>query len=338
MSESIALSRRTILFMPLVAVACRRGPDVLELSGTTMGTSYSITAVDQDRRLDDRMLRASVETALLKVNRHLSNWDGASEVSRFNAAATQQPISASPVFTQVMQAAEDVHLASDGAFDITLGPVIETWGFGAPVNGYARPSSDAILAALQDVGQDQLRITPTAITKSNPQTQVYLSGIGKGFGVDEVARALAQAGVTDFMVEIGGDLFASGRNPDGLPWQIGIETPDPFDRTVQSVAEISGFGVATSGDYRNFFETDGIRYSHILDPRTGRPVTHSTASATVLAETAMMADAWSTAMLALGSAHGRELANQHNIAVLFIDREGHALRQHASARFRALQA
>jgi thiamine biosynthesis lipoprotein len=144
------------------------------------------------------------------------------------------------------------------------------------------------------------------------------------------------------MVEIGGDLYAAGMNPDGQPWQIGVETPDALRRGVQRVVSVSGYGMATSGDYRNYFEQDGIRYSHIIDAGTGRPVTHTTASVTVLAENAMLADGWATAMLALGKERGLAVAEELGLAVLFIERDqsAEALQfiSAASARFTELQA
>ncbi len=171
---------------------------------------------------------------------------------------------------------------------------------------------------------------------------MYLAGIGKGYGADHVGRALESFGLTDYLVEIGGDLYAAGRNPDGLPWQIGIESPNPADRGVMGVVGVSGLGLASSGDYRNYFENDGRRYSHLIDPTTGLPVDHDTASATVLAENAMLADAWSTAMLILGRERGLEVAQRHNIAVQFVDRNRESapagFKTHASEAFKSLTA
>jgi thiamine biosynthesis lipoprotein len=177
-----------------------------------------------------------------------------------------------------------------------------------------------------------------SLQKTDSQTQIYLSGIGKGHGVDRVAHALAGLGLTDFMVEIGGDLYSSGRNPDGRPWQIGIEWPDVALSGVERVAKVSNLGMATSGDYRNYFEEDGVRYSHILDAKTGRPVTHKTASATVLAENAMLSDAWATAMLGLGRERGLEIAEEEDLAVLFIERDQKSFKATPSTRFYALQS
>mgnify|MGYP001814810279 CR=1 FL=1 len=201
------------------------------------------------------------------------------------------------------------------------------------------PNETAIANALSGSGHGAtLHVGTRSLQKTDSRTQIYLSGIGKGHGVDRVAQALAGLGLTDYMVEIGGDLYTSGRNPDGRPWQIGIERPDVALSGVERIAKVSNLGMATSGDYRNYFEEDGVRYSHILDARTGRPVTHKTASATVLAAYAMLADAWATAMLGLGRERGLAVAETENLAVLFVERNGQSFTATPSTRFTALQS
>jgi thiamine biosynthesis lipoprotein len=241
-----------------------------------------------------------------------------------------------------METADTLHVASDGAFDVTLGPLIDAWGFGANLRTPKSPNPAELEQALALVGQDQLLLTPTGLIKTDAKAEVFTSGIGKGYGVDLVAQALTNLGLTDFMVEIGGDLYTSGRNRDAMEWKIGIESPNPLDSNLQQIANVSNLGMATSGDYRNYFEEDGVRYSHILDATTGRPITHRTASATVLAESAMLADGWATAMLALGRERGMEIANTLDVAVLFIDRNGASLADGFEAtpsqRFLELQA
>ncbi|WP_245759632.1 FAD:protein FMN transferase [Poseidonocella sedimentorum] len=333
-------SRRSFIVMSLALAACKRGANVLELSGSTMGTSFSVVAVDHEGAADKAAVSRAIDTALAQVNQQMSNWDAGSEVSRFNAARTTGPIAVSPELGEVVSAALDVHAASDGQFDITLGSAIEAWGFGATGAADGREPSAALLAAA--AGTHGLSIEGGAVRKAHPETQIYLSSIGKGFGVDQVAGALRGFGLKDFMVEIGGDLYVSGNNADGQPWQIGIESPDALSRQAYDIASISNLGMATSGDYRNYFEKDGARYSHILDARTGRPVTHNTASVTVLAENAMLADAWATALLAVGTERGLEIANQRDLAAMFIDRDGKAdhvgYTRAESARFAALKA
>ena len=339
------MARLALFGMVLFLASCDREPEIIELSGETMGTTYNIVAVDASRDLKADEVQALVEATLAKVNGQMSNWDPNSEISRFNAAQTTDPVEISPELAKVVEAANEVHEASLGQFDVTLGPLIELWGFGARTSETPVPADEAIAAALEVVGQAKvLTLTeePDTLSKSIPETSVYLAAIAKGYGVDEIAATLRGLGLEDFMVEIGGDLYASGQNPDGKPWRIGIEKPDAADRTVEEIVEFSGLGMATSGDYRNYFEEDGIRYSHIIDAGTGRPITHTTASVTVLAEDAMMADAWATAMLALGRERGMEISEKLDLAVFFIDRDPaldeKGFKTTASPRFLEVQA
>ncbi|MFS4436629.1 FAD:protein FMN transferase [Paracoccaceae bacterium GXU_MW_L88] len=339
----LLFSRRTFLAMPLALAACKKGWSVLELSGLTMGTTYNVIAVDHSKDVAKADLQAAVNTRLAAVNTQMSNWDSGSEISKFNASTGASPMRVSPELAHVMKAAQDVNMASDGRFDVTVGPLIDLWGFGAGQTRSTMPTDAEIADAMACCGQaESLRVSDSALQKLNPNAEIYLSAIGKGFGVDQVARAMKDFGIKDYMVEIGGDLYTAGKNPDGQPWHIGIETPEAYDRNVQQVVDLSNLGMATSGDYRNFFDYEGQRYSHIIDATTGRPVTHSTASVTVLAENAMLADAWATALLVMGRDRGLEVANQRNLAALFIDRSDanahNGFTTSASDQFTALQA
>ena len=326
MSDLPKFSRRSVVgtafALPLAFAACNREPSVHNLVGRAMGTSYSITVIDETRKLTEAEIRTAIDGALAEVDVQMSNWNPASEISRFNAQTGTQPVTLSPELAMVIDAAEQVHLASDGRFDTTVGPLIELWGFGAP-GAHDMPAEAQITEAMARIGHERtLSREAGALRKRQGDAQVYLSAIGKGYGVDRVARAIAELGVSDFMVEIGGDMYAAGRNPNGLPWQIGIETPAALGGGVYDVVGISGVGLATSGDYRNYFEQDGQRFSHVIDPTTGRPVTHRTASTTVIAENSMLADAWATAMLVLGRERGLEIARAHDVAVMFLDHQG----------------
>lgn len=308
------------MVMPLALAACNTRQKVVETLGFTMGTSYKVVTVDPSNSVEDAEIKSAITLALADVNASMSNWDESSEISRFNAGHANNAVTMSSELAHVMQAAADVNDASMGRFDTTIGSLIELWGFGA--NGsQPLPSDDAIVQAMAKSGQtNTLSIDAGAMEKTQPDAQVYLAGIGKGYGADHVGRALENLGITDYLVEIGGDLYASGLNPDGRPWQIGIESPNVADKNLIGVVGLSGLGLASSGDYRNYFDVDGQRYSHLIDPVTGRPVDHTTASATVLADNAMLADAWSTAMLILGRERGLEVASKHNIAVQFVER------------------
>ncbi|MEM6546248.1 MAG: FAD:protein FMN transferase [Pseudomonadota bacterium] len=340
MTNLTKLSRRSFMIMPLALAACKPGWEVFDISGPTMGTSYRVVAVESARRLDEAEVRAAIDGALAEVNRQMSNWDPDSEISRFNAQQGLAPVAVSSGLAEVMEAAESVHLASNGRFDTTMGPMIELWGFGTP-GARSMPSEADIASARTRVGHaNTLTVRQDALQKRQPDAQIYLAAIGKGYGADHVGRALEALGISDYLVEIGGDLYVSGRNPDGLPWQIGIERPAASTREVLHVVGVSDLGLASSGDYRNYFEQDGLRFSHLIDPSTGRPVTHRTASATVLAKNAMLADAWATALHILGSDVGLPLAEEQGLAVLFTERKPGADAMQfttiASSRFAAL--
>ncbi|MEM1272346.1 MAG: FAD:protein FMN transferase [Pseudomonadota bacterium] len=295
---------------------------MFSITGQTMGTSYSVVAVDHAHELNEPQIAAAIDAALQEVNQQMSNWDPMSEISRFNARNSTEPVAISEPLAHVIAAAEEVNRASEGRFDTTMGPLIELWGFGAS-GAPTMPQPADIARALERSGHSRsLALADGTLRKQLPEANVYLAAIGKGFGADHVGRALASLGIRDFMVEIGGDLYATGRNADGLPWQIGIETPSARQIGVHEVIGLTGMGLASSGDYRNFFERDGARYSHVIDPTTGRPITHQTGSATVIANNAMLADAWATAMLTLGRERGLEIAEAEGLAVMFIDRNG----------------
>ncbi|CAD0186733.1 Thiamine biosynthesis lipoprotein ApbE precursor [Ruegeria sp. THAF57] len=297
-------------------------PDVVRLSGETMGTTFNITAIGVD--IDEEALAVAVEETLADVNAKMSNWDENSEVSKFSKSQSTEPTQVSEEFALVIAAANDVHEKSGGTFDVTLGPLIELWGFGPRKPEDPVPSDEDIQAALNSVGQARLLTLDHeagTLAKSDVGVGINLSAIAKGYGIDAVAGTLQDAGIEDYMVEIGGDLVTMGENDKGEAWRIGIEKPEAGAQNLQLIVQLDDLGMATSGDYKNFFEQDGVRYSHIIDPTTGRPITHRTTSVTVLAENAMMADAWATAMLALGQEKGMELAEKHKLAVYFISRD-----------------
>ncbi|MGJ8544162.1 MAG: FAD:protein FMN transferase [Sulfitobacter sp.] len=320
MSNLTKFSRRSVMLMPLALAACKPGAAVFEIAGLTMGTSYNVVAVDPASQVNEKQIRSAIDRALHQVNLQMSNWDDASEISRFNAQKGLDAVAVSPALANVMQAAEAVHIASEGRFDTTMGPLIELWGFGAP-GSTAMPADAQIHAAQQRSGHgNTLKVGSASLQKTQSDAQVYLAAIGKGYGADAISMELEALGLTDYMVEIGGDLRTSGRNAAGMAWQIGIEKPDAHNRGVLEVVGVSGHGLASSGDYRNYFEKDGQRFSHVIDPATGRPIEHKTASVTVLAKNAMLADAWATAMLILGRERGMEIADAEQIGVMFVER------------------
>ncbi len=343
MSGMTVLSRRSFLILTTATAAttlaaCNLEDEVIKLTGTTMGTQYHVVALNPGKAVSEGDLIAAVDIALAEVTNEMSNWDRASEISRVNAADAGS-VTLSPALAGLMASANEVHRVSEGAFDVTVGRLLDTWGFGA--NGAPHvPDEAAVAQALALTGQSRLlTLDGDVLTKADAGAEIYLPAIGKGHGVDRVAAAVRDLGIESFMVEIGGDLYTAGLNAEGKPWQIGIESPIAGERSVYGVADVSNLGMATSGDYRNCFEADGTRYSHMIDPTTGRPITHKSVSASVLTDNTMMADAWSTAMLVLGSERGLAIAEEQGLAVLFIDHDGaDGYVSKASSHFEALQA
>ncbi|MDV7145304.1 FAD:protein FMN transferase [Tropicimonas sp. TH_r6] len=316
--------------------------ETYRFSGETMGTTYNVVAVDVPSEITETQISVAIEEALRMVDGAMSNWNKASEVSTFNALDSTEPFEISAEFAHVMEGANEVHALSKGRFDVTLFPLIELWGFGAKKPGDPIPSDEEIAAALEHVGQaDLVKLDGTSLSKLDTAVSVNLSAIAKGYGNDAIAEQLKGFGIENYLVEIGGDLVSAGMNDKGEAWKIGIETPDAGSSAVEMVLPVSNLGMATSGDYRNFFEQDGVRYSHLIDPTTGRPVTHRATSVTVLAENGMMADALATAMMVLGEEEGMAIAQAKDLAVYFISRaEADADQEyvkHASPAFEKLR-
>jgi thiamine biosynthesis lipoprotein len=297
------------------------------LSGPTMGTTFNIVLVGERFDMDQlAQLQASIDAELQAVNDEMSTYLKDSELSRFNDGPANEDFAASPHLVEVVALAKQVTEQSGGAFDVTVGPLVDAWGFG-PGEHEPRVLSDAELDQLRaGVGDDKLVLDRASgqLRKTVAGLRVDLSAIAKGHGCDRVGAVLDAAGWTDYMVEIGGEVWARGSNPSGEPWKVGIERPTADaagSRVVQAVMGVRDVGVATSGDYRNYWERDGVRYSHTIDPRTGRPIAHTLASVTVIhPESAALADAWATALNVLGPDEGLALAEQLGLAAYFLVR------------------
>jgi len=296
------------------------GHHLIEFDGLTMGTSWSVKVVDLPAAVDQSAIRSAIVATLAAINHSMSTYDTKSELSQFNQSTSTDWISVSDALAEVLATANRISKLSAGAYDVTVGPLVNLWGFG-PVDTHDKiPQQQEIDAARARTGYTNLdvRRTPPAIRKHLPGLYVDLSSIAKGYAVDRVAGLLEQQGINDYLVEIGGEIRGTGRNERGSIWRIGIERPSATSRSVYSALEINGAGLATSGDYRNYFERNGRRYSHTIDPVSGRPVTHKLASVTVLSSSAMLADALATALMVMGPSTGYELAEREGIAAFFI--------------------
>lgn len=303
--------------------ACQSGTPqraLTELQGATMGTSYTVKLVALPAELKPERIQAEIDAILERINRQMSTYLNDSELSQFNRSRETSWIDASEELVNVLKQAQQVSALSNGAFDVTVGPLVNLWGFG-PSPGMDRvPSEQDIREARSRVGYRELEVrsSPAAIRKDRPDLYVDLSAIAKGYAVDAVAQHLQALQIENYMVEIGGEIRAKGRNARDVFWRIAIEKPSSGSRSLHSVIELDNVGIATSGDYRNYFEQEGGRYSHTIDPRTGRPVTHKLASVTVADPSTMHADVMATALMVLGPQAGYRFAEQHKLAAFFI--------------------
>lgn len=293
---------------------------LIRFSGTTMGTTYTVKAVQVRDNVDLDQLSEEIDQILEQVNQKMSTYDRNSELSRFNQSQATDWVSVSEELLVVIEQALRVSRLTDGAFDITVGPLVNLWGFGPEIQADDLPVDEDITTVLARIGYGKVHIrnTPPALRKDRADVYLDLSAIAKGHAVDKVAEYLDSVGISNYMVEVGGELRLNGHNANGEKWAIGIEKPSPGQRIVQRIIQVTDAGIATSGDYRNFFERDGQRYSHTINPRTGRPVDHTLASVTVIGDSATQADAMATALLVLGPETGYELATREKLAALFI--------------------
>ncbi|MFI3246315.1 MAG: FAD:protein FMN transferase [Ferrimonas sp.] len=296
---------------------CQPAPQIVTFSGFTMGTQYNIRFVGEQTMAEG--LKAKVDTRLQAVNDSMSNWQQESTISRFNRHHSSEPMAIDADFATVMQESLWLGEQTLGALDVTLGPVIDLWGFGPQGRVTQAPTEAAIRAAQVFTGLDKLALNGLMLSKSEPQLSLSFSAIAKGFGVDAVAELLEQHDIGNYMVEIGGELRTRGQKPDGNGWRIAVERPESSGREAFVVIEPGNNAVATSGDYRNYFEQEGQRFSHLLDPRTGQPITNRLASVTVISPSCMRADGLATGFSILGAEAALAYAEANQLAIMLIE-------------------
>lgn len=311
-----------------------------ELTGSALGTTFSVLLVAPGELFSKDELRSSILETLDDVDRLASTWREDSELSRFNANASNTWIDTSIEFCEAIERALDIGRLTDGAFDITVGPLVNLWGFGPEGDVTEPPAEDRLRAMMSQVGYEQLqtRCDMPAVQKRSGSIYIDLSGWAKGYAVDKLAALLDQRALKDYLVEIGGELRVRGHNAEGLKWAIAIEAPSTTKRLPHSVLRLTDVSVATSGDYRNFFDYDGNHYSHTIDARTGYPVSHALAAVTVVNESAAYADAMATALLVLGPTKGPERAEQLGVAAYFLIRNETDFVEVESPSFQLLRA
>lgn len=316
-----------------VLSACTPQPPAeVHLSGPTMGTTYNIKFVANEN-VKPQQLQTEIDTLLLGINQLMSTYITDSELSRFNQYRGTDNFPLSGETLKVMGEAKRIGKLSEGMLDVTLGPVINLWGFGPQNRPEKIPSEQEIAKAKSISGLDKLLLGDTWASKLEPELYVDLSTIAKGYGVDRVAELLEQHQLHDYLVEIGGELRVSGSKSSGLAWVIAVEKPLNTKRAVQKFISVGNNALATSGDYRIYYEEDGLRYSHLINPLTAKPITHNLVSVTVVHPSSMTADGLATALNVMGKDKALMIAEQNNLAVLLITRENDEYIEYTTPQF-----
>ncbi len=331
MNKLIGIPFPSCVVVLLLFLSAANG-DTLKFSGKTMGTYYSIVIDGGDEAAREK-IQTEIDACLRDVNQQMSTWDPESEISKFNNSDSTDWFSVSPEFAMVVAESIRVYKLTDGAFDPTVAPLIDLWGFGAK-RPKTFPNQEEIDAARSKTGMQfiESRSEPAAIRKSRPEITLNLSAIAKGHGVDRVSELLTSLGYPSHVVDIGGEDRTGTVKSNGEKWRLGVESP--FGG-LQRIIECTEQSVATSGDYRNYFEIKGVRYSHAIDPATGRPVVNPPASVSVLNASCMTADALATGLMVMGTEKGFPFATNHGISVLYLDVvDEKSVVEHATGEFR----
>nr|WP_220099982.1 FAD:protein FMN transferase [Alteromonas lipotrueae] len=318
----------------LFIASCSEKPlSVVHLQGQTMGTTYNVKYVLGEGEAAVEGLQEEIDAKLVNINKMMSTYDTTSELSRFNQYRYSDNFAVSQETLTVVTEALRLARLSDGVLDVTVGPLVNLWGFGPNKRPEKVPTQADIDAVRDYVGFEKLSTTPTGLKKANPMLYVDLSTIAKGYGVDEVAAILDAHDLEHYLVEIGGEMRVKGERGDGNEWLIAIEKPVTTERAVQKVVSIGTNAIATSGDYRNYYEEDGKRYSHLIDPNTGAPITHDLVSVTVVNPSSMIADGLATAFNVMGWQRAIDLAEQEQLAVFLIRRTADGFEEYATPEF-----
>ncbi|HVK99245.1 MAG TPA: FAD:protein FMN transferase [Dongiaceae bacterium] len=319
-------------------MGCDQQPRLQNLEGFAQGTTYHITYWSS-QAIDGVAVQQAVDERFVQIDADLSGYRPDSTIEQFNSRLDTDPHEVGREIVALVELARTVHKASQGCYDLTIKPVFDLWGFR---NDVFTPPDDAALTLTQErVGMDKLiTVDKEQLRKTLPELQVDLASIGQGYSVGRIAAVLEKFGVKNYLVEIGGELQTRGHKPGRKPWRVAVEKPLVGERKVDKVVNVARsepFAVMTSGTYRHFFDRDGVRYSHILDARNGKPVQHDTVAVTVLNPDPTTADAWSTALLCLGVETGLPLAEEQGIAALFVKQNGDGQQEFTSRHWQELK-
>ena len=327
-----------MLLALLTLSACDNAPGTQVLEGKTMGTQWrvSVAALEPPRAAQ---LHQRIQQQLDADDHNLSTWKADSVLSRFNRyqGSAPQPVDAG--MADIVTVALRIGQKTGGAMDITLGPLVNLWGFGPTKQPVHTPDAAQIAAARAQTGLQHLRVIQGVagqwLQKDLPTLSVDLSTLGEGYATDHLARLMEQEGIRDYLVSVGGAVLSRGKNPQGRPWRVAIQKPTDRENAVQALVDLQGHGISTAGSYRNYYELDGKRISHVIDPLSGRPIEHKLVSATVIAPTALEADGWDTGLMVLGSEKAQALALKEQLAVYLISKEGDRFVSWMSPQFAA---
>ncbi len=328
-----------LLFLTVLTSVCScqsQQKELVTINGLTMGTTYSIKIVAADIALDEKKIHKDIESILTDINQSMSTYIADSELSLFNQSRITDWQVLSADLYRVIKHGNHISMISNGAFDITVSALVNLWGFGPDPYTRDIPSNSLIESIKQHTGFEKLDFDESMqrISKSDPVVTIDLSGIAKGFAVDKISQHLNGLGIVDYLVEIGGELIGKGTNVKQQAWKIGIEQANPLERSVQRIVNLDNIAMATSGDYRNYFEKDGVRYSHTIDPVSGKPISHTLAAVTVLHSSAMHADALATAFMVSGPEKSLALANEVGVALYMLIKTDVGFEERYNDRFK----
>jgi len=308
------------------------------LEGKTMGTFWRVSVVGIDNARADQ-LRQKVQQQLDADDQLLSTWKNDSALMRFNHSSSLTPWPVNEAMADIVTESLRIGYKTQGAMDITVGPLVNLWGFGPDKQPVKTPTQAQIDAAKARTGLAFLSVINRSgrqyLQKSIPDLFVDLSTVGEGYAADHLARLMTEEGISRYLVSVGGALVSRGMNADGQPWRVAIQKPTDRENAVQAIVDINGHGISTSGSYRNYYELDGQRISHVIDPQTGRPITHKLVSVTVIAPTALEADGWDTGLMVLGPQKAQQVVREQGLAVYMIMKEGDGFTTWMSPQFEA---
>ncbi|WDE04442.1 FAD:protein FMN transferase [Thalassomonas viridans] len=311
----------------------KSGKQEVLLQGNTMGTTYTVKLIGDEQDVENKQVHEKINALLKQVNQEMSTYIPNSELSLFNKSTSGEPVAISEGLERVMAEAIRLGKLTGGKLDVTVGPLVNLWGFGPEYRPETVPSDELLAETKAKTGLDKLTLAEHKLAKALPSLYVDLSTIAKGYGVDKVAELVEANGYQNYLVEIGGEMRLKGFKHNGSLWHVAIEKPITTERAVQQIIVPKDNAVATSGDYRIYFEADGQRFSHIIDPDTGKPINHKLVSVTVIHPSSMTADGLSTAMMVMGEKQAMTFAEENDLAALFIVKTEDGFEQQSTVKF-----